>query len=416
MTPVFGSRRRADEFDLLLARSERDRTAGGAPTGQHAELLDLVAALRSTPAPSPRAAFSADLRERLMLAADEALTPTPVEPADVRRAPAVRRSARERRLVTAVGGFAIVSATASMAVAAQSALPGDTLYPLKRAIENAQAGAQGAADDKGSTLLGNAAGRLDEVDALSRDGRDDDATTIATTLDDFVQQASEASDLLLRDYSSTGHASSIEELRSFTADSMGALTTLQGLIPKDARSSLIQATQVINAIDVQAQSLCPACTDLPIMQAPQFASQAVETLLDDALAPVLDSLLPPADPSSTGAGKGTRKGAAAGGKGGPRASGEARGDGSDVPVSPPATVLPPPVAPAQQGTGDSGAQGKGGDKKRDGGLLDDLTVKGGDDPIGDLLTGTGDVVEDLVDGLGQGLGGLGQGLGGLGKN
>ena len=53
-----------------------------------------------------------------------------------------------------------------MAVAAQSALPGDALYPLKRAIENAETGFSVSDEAKGSTILGNASGRLDEVDAL----------------------------------------------------------------------------------------------------------------------------------------------------------------------------------------------------------------------------------------------------------
>ena len=50
-------------------------------------------------------------------------------------------------------------------------------------------------------------------------------------------------------------------------------------------------------------------------------------------------------------------------------------------------------------------QGKG-TKKGNGGLLDDIIVKGSDDPIGDLLTGTAEIVDDVVKGLGKGLGGL----------
>lgn len=405
MTPVFGSRRRADELEQLLSRSSATTAAGDVPE-QYADLLALVGALRATPAPAPRAAFSSDLRERLMVAAESALAPDPAEQLAPRRQPAARRSPRERRLATAVGGFAIVSATASMAVAAQSSLPGDTLYPLKRAIENAQTGVQNDADGRGTSLLDNAAGRLDEVDALSRSG-EDDAKVIVTTLEDFVAQASEASDLLLGDFSSTGEPRSIEELRSFTADSMGALTTLQGIIPDDARASLITATQVVNAIDVQAQALCPACTDLPLIEAPVFATRAASSLLDDALAPVLDAVLPPA---GDGAGtdetrKGPRK---------PSRGTEPRSGASNLPDPAPAPDQPapttPPVAPSlPSGTSDGGDK-KDGDKK--GGLLD-LGVKGSDDPVGDLLTGTGDVVEDVVEGVVTGLGGL-TGLGGSG--
>jgi len=401
MTPVFGSRRRADEFDQLLTRSSSRSTGlDDASARQYADLLALVGELRATPPPAPRADFSADLRERLMLAADAALAPDTVEQAAARRAPAVRRSPRERRIVAAVGGFAIASATASMAVAAQSSLPGDTLYPLKRAIENAQAGVQRDADGRGTTLLGNAAGRLDEVSALSRSG-EDDAAVIVTTLDDFVDQAVEASDLLLGDFASNGQPSSIEELRSFTADSMGALTSLQGVIPDDARASLIRATQVINAIDVQAQSLCPACTDLPLIQAPAFATKAATTLLDDALRPVVDIALPPAAETTADAKPTKHK------KKGSKAPGSSQGSTSGLPdTSADGSAEAPPASPPLPTEPASEADEKDRGKK-DGGLLD-LNVKGPKDPIGDLLTGTGQVVEDTVDSVVEGLGGLGK--------
>ncbi|CAN5311793.1 hypothetical protein BH09ACT12_BH09ACT12_18930 [soil metagenome] len=402
MNPVFGSRKRADEFDLLLSRtSSGTLETHDATSERYGDLLELVASLRATPAPLPRADFASDLRSRLMVAAESALAPDTSQQSSARRAPATRRSARERRLVAAVGGFAIVSATASMAVAAQSALPGDTLYPLKRAIENAQAGVQRDADGKGTTLLDNAAGRLDEVGALSRSG-DDDSTAIATTLEDFVKQASEASDLLLSDYASTGHASSIEELRSFTADSMGALTILQSVIPKDARASLIEATQVINAIDVQAQSLCPACTDLPIIQSPVFAQKTIPTLLDDALSPVVAI-----DPPSVKAPTNQPSGKSGSGAGKPTGGSTSPDEVSppDQPTVPDETPNQPSLPQGPKGSDDTGKNDGG--KHGAGGLIEDLNVSNSDDPIGDLLTGAGDVVDDVIEGVVDGVGGLG---------
>lgn len=395
MNPVFGSRKRADEFDLLLSRSSSSRTGSDDTTAErYSNLLGVVSTLRQAPVPQLRADFAAELRSRLMVAAEAALTPDNFEQSAARRAPVVRRSPRERRLVAAVGGFAIVSATASMAVAAQSALPGDTLYPLKRAIENAQAGVQQDADGKGATLLDNAAGRLDEVGALSRSGQD--SGTINTTLQDFVQQATEASDLLLGDFASTGNASSIEELRSFTADSMGALTRLQSVIPDDARESLIEATQVINAIDVKAQSLCPTCTDLPIIQAPVFALKTIDTLLDDALGTIITPSAPAVDvPSGSAAkpGKGTSKGAG-------KAPSKTEPSTQTVPATPAETTLP-------QGPTSTDDGGKKNGGKKNGGLLDGLNVSGSDDPISELLTGTGKTTDNLVEDAAEGLGGLG---------
>ena len=402
MNPHFGARRRADEFDRLLSRPAPARMAlaeppAGFDAAQYDELLALVATLRDVTPAEPRPAFSAHLRSRLMLAAEGALTPDTAEQSAARRAPAIRRSPRERRLVAAVGGFAIVSATASMAVAAQSALPGDTLYPLKRAIENAQTGVQRDADGKGTTLLVNATGRLDEVGALSRSG--DDADAIALTLHDFVDQAQEASALLLGDFASNGQPSTIEELRAFTADSMGVLTRLQSVIPDTARASLIEATQVVNAIDVQAQALCPACTDLPIIEAPAFATKSIDAQLDDSLAPVADAVLAPVSATSADAPKsGQRGGKSAKGSGGAKV--EQESESAPAP-SVPAAAPEEPRLP--QGPSSSGNDDKGKDKKDDDGILEDLNVNRSDDPIGDLLTGAaknaGKAVDDVVKGV-----------------
>ena len=411
MSPVFGSRRRADEFDLLLSRT----SPGPGPDGghdvadpAHSDLLRVVSTLRAVPTPEVRADFSTDLRSRLLLAAETALAPDTDAQREARRAPAVRRSPRERRIVAAVSGFAIVSATASMAVAAQSALPGDTLYPLKRALENASAGVQRDADEKGSTLLDNAMGRLAEVDALSRSG--EDPTTITTTLEDFVTQASEASDLLLGDYASTGQGSSIKELRSFTADSMGSLTTLQDLVPDEARASLVEATKVINAIDVRAQGLCPACTDLPILEAPVYAEKKIDTVIAGPLGAVPTVAAPGSQTSP---------------KPQPQPQPQQRPPRSTTPdprpstaepsetgqTGTPPTILEDPVLPqGPTGTaGDgTGAGAKDGDKRRGADLLEDLEVSGSDDPIGDLLTGAGETLDEATTGDG-GLGGLGKG-------
>ncbi len=409
MSPFAPSRRRADEFDALLSSVARHGPSGEA--SPYADLVGLVTSLRDTRAPTPRADFAVDLRMRLMAAAESALAAAPVDQVEVRLAPTTRRTPRERRIVAAVGGFAIVGATASMAVAAQSALPGDTLYPLKRAIENAEAGVQRGDDGRGSILLGNATGRLDEVGALSRDG-DDNARAIAATLDDFVAQASEASDLLLRDYSSTGHASSIEELRSFTAESMGALTSLQTLVPRDARAALISATQVITAIDVRAQGLCPTCTDLPVMQDPVFASSTLDALLDDAVGPLAAPVSVGDEQPATGKGTASKHD-----KEPSRATKGRAPSASRIDRTPGAPGTPPSAQPTlPQAPRAPDGETKGDDTAAKGGLLGGLNVRSSKDPIGDLLTGTGtgtsdDTPVDEVDGIDGAVDGLSDALG-----
>ena len=93
-----------------------------------------------------------------------------------------------------LGAAALIGATTSMAVAAQTALPGESLYPVKRAIENAQTGIARGDAAKGEVLLANARGRLDEVRDLAERGNPASVSAVESTLEAFSDQAGEASD------------------------------------------------------------------------------------------------------------------------------------------------------------------------------------------------------------------------------
>jgi Domain of unknown function (DUF5667) len=281
MTSLHPARRSAERFDALVEGNWHD-----AVDPRTTELLELVGAMRAVPQPAARPEFVTDLRERLMLAAETELTPAARESSDTadavqkRLTVAPRRTARERRLAVAIGGFAIVGATASMAVASQSALPGDALYPIKRAIENAEAGFHFSDEGKGTTILANASGRLDEIDAMTSEGSGD-AADIESTLDTFSDQASEAGDLLLTDYENTGSEASITQLHDFTSTSIDSLSALEEAIPAQARPALLEAVQVLFTIDSAAAQACPSCagevlTEIP----PQLLAAGAESFGD----------------------------------------------------------------------------------------------------------------------------------------
>jgi hypothetical protein len=273
MTAVFATRRRAEEFATLV----ESRSAGDPGDPRYDDLLQLVGTLRQTSAASPRPEFVTDLRTRLMAAADTALVPAAAAPAPSeteRLTLPARRPARERRLAAAVGGLALVGATTSMAVASQDALPGDLLYPVKRAIENVQTGIQLGQGDKGATLLANASGRLDEVDALSEDAGGADPVAIADTLDVFTEQASEASDLLLADYAESGDQASVSELRDFTAHSLDQLAALEPQVPDAALDELTRAARLLVDIDAAARQACPVCAGSGITEIPRIFAPA----------------------------------------------------------------------------------------------------------------------------------------------
>lgn len=270
MTGAFVSRRRAEEFDALL--SAPVTTRDDATATRYSDLLEVVGALRSVPEVSARPEFVADLRSRLVVEA--ARIARPVD--DVVRArltPQQRHGARERRAATLLGGFAIVAASGSMAMASQAALPGDVLYPMKRALENAETNLQTDVAAKAETLREHADQRLREVQQLSTEGSD--AATVATTLHDFTSQSNQSAELAFDDYETTGDPTQINEQRAFSERSMDELTALADVVPEDARAALITAAQAVRQVDSAAFHLCPTCGEGGVTELPEFATASL---------------------------------------------------------------------------------------------------------------------------------------------
>lgn len=253
MMSAFSARRRADDFDTLVSRP------GGGPLSdreqeRYAALLDLVTDLRTVPQAVARPEFVGDLRSRLMIEAETALLPMP-SIAD-RLALPVLPTRRDRRVATAIGAAALLGSTTSMAVAAQSAIPGDALYPVKRGIESAQTELRG---DDAAALLANASGRLAEVDELTRRGTPEGIAAVPRTLDEFSEQSSEAADVLMASYARNGADAAITSLREFTSASMDHLLGLEASLPDSARDELVAAARNLAEIDDEARLACPTC-------------------------------------------------------------------------------------------------------------------------------------------------------------
>ena len=335
MTWGFRAQRRADDFDTLVEQlSTGDPSTATDPRA--AELLELVGALRSVPDPQPRPDFVADLRGRLMAEAETALVPTDVSRLQL---PA-RRTKRERRIAAVVGGIAIVGASTSVAMASQSALPGESLYPIKRAIESAQTGLSVGEARKGGTELSNATSRLDEVTALTQDAGLGDDERIARTLSSFTGQATAGADLLLADYAHTGNESSIVRLHDFASSSMEQLAALEPQIPYAARDELIAAASTISQIDSEATNQCPTCGGTPIDSIPlPLAGEQIQLPVATSATP--QSTDRPGDGKADGKGKGKGKG---------------KGDDSDPSLPdvdgnvPPGSVLQPGSTPGSSTT------------------------------------------------------------------
>lgn len=268
MTPAFASRRRAEEFDTLVSNPAREQDPAAAA---YAELLEVVGELRAVPQVDPRPEFVADLRSMLVVEAARLARPVADDATRLRLTPRQRQGARERRIAAVLGGFAVVAASGSMAMASQTALPGDVLYPVKRSLENAQTNLQSDDAAKAEVLLAHAERRLQEAEQLTAEGAD--ADTVAGTLQDFTDQSNQAAELAIDNYSATGDQDSIGDLRSFTADSMDDLDALGDDVPSDARGALITAAQSVLHVDEAAFQACPTCGDENVTELPAFATK-----------------------------------------------------------------------------------------------------------------------------------------------
>jgi Domain of unknown function (DUF5667) len=281
MASVFA--RRADEFAALV---EGTSTSG---LERHAQLLDIVGQLQAEIPPTPRPVFVTDLRERLMAEAETVLVPLAAAPAsdatDQRltlpgrtRSGSDRRTSRDRRIAWGVGSLALLTGAATVAVGSQVALPGDALYPVKRAIEDVSTSLAIGDGETGQRMLAHATARLEETQGLTQRSTVDAAAT-ETSLRDFTVQANDGAVLMIDAYGDTGDESRIADLRDFTGDSMSRLVALEPELPDEARDELVAAAQTVVSIDDDARNTCPDCGGLGVVDIPiSLTSLTVPTL------------------------------------------------------------------------------------------------------------------------------------------
>ncbi len=248
MTSVFRAHRRAEEFAAVV-----DGAPAPAATPEIAELAGVVTALRDHEPPALREEFAADLRERLMAEAATAMSP-----AARLVLPARTRGRREHRLVAAATVAVFLGGSASMAAAAQHALPGEALYPVKRGIEHAQAGLSTSPASRGQDLLHQADARLVEVAGLLA-GPPEGLPQIPGTLDDFTSQAQQGAGLMMSSFQDTRDPATIVAVREFAARSLTRLQDLARTAPADSQDELASAAVALSGIDQQARDLCSSC-------------------------------------------------------------------------------------------------------------------------------------------------------------
>jgi hypothetical protein len=237
------------------------------------EAVELVGRLRTAGAVAPRPEFSAELRHRLLeQAAARAATTTPTmvrstpddsddpptrEDVDASVTAIRHRHGRRIRLVASTAALVLLGGGIGSAAAAQQAMPGDTLYGMKRSIENVATNVGVGDDSRGRRDLEHAMTRLSEVRALAESGGD--VGTINATLDDFSAQARKGVSRLVASYQQDGDAGSITAVTGFITSARQALGELAPKLPPESLKSAVEALATIEQLAQHSTAACPKC-------------------------------------------------------------------------------------------------------------------------------------------------------------
>ncbi|MFJ9693323.1 DUF5667 domain-containing protein [Kitasatospora sp. NPDC101183] len=265
MTANVLEHRRAKAFAEALEahQTEQRRTAGaetadpatGAGSAAMAELVGVADALGALPGPELDHEVRTVQRAQLMAAFEQAFAggggatvPRQRRHRAVRTAPRGRWSRR-----FAIGGLVAglaVGSLAGAAAASSNALPGDTLYGMKRGLEGLRLDFANSDSERGRLLLDNAATRLGEAKSLV--GRTDHAGALSPAtvdqvrraLDDMHSDALKGRDLLRSIYRSNGSLEPMRALAGFAQDEDGRWTELEGRLPVQ----LTQQADLVNRL------------------------------------------------------------------------------------------------------------------------------------------------------------------------
>jgi hypothetical protein len=250
MTIVTSARRR--EADDLQALLDGGRASSPAAAAGLADLVSLARALAPVEH-TPDDAFRVALRDRLVTEA-AARVPPPVVPA------ARARPSAPSRLRQLVATVAVASVVAGVGAAAAStrALPGDTLYGLKRQIEAGQLALARGDLGHGRELLEQADARLTEAERLTAGENGSDPATralVGQALRDMAAAVTAGAADLTEAYEETGDAQAMILLDRFVLDQRERLQDLMDLLDPSLRPLARALVDQLAQLDAQAAAV-----------------------------------------------------------------------------------------------------------------------------------------------------------------
>ena len=322
--------RRAHAFAQLLVDprpkepgGEEDGAASSAGEREQAALLAVADRLTALPRPQLAAETKAAQRAALLAAADSAAAAPAERPAlsgllpgqrlgksakgAHRAAPAGGLSRlRPRTRLTkglAAGGLTMgvaAGALGGVAAASTDALPGDTLYGLKRSMEDLRLDFASGDIARGRVYLDQASTRLNEARRLlerRRAGELDEGELedIRRALAGMRDAASEGHRLLAHAYQEDGSLDSIESLSAFAQGHRAPWAEVRRQLPPELGDVSHEVTDVLDAMD---EDLAPL---RPLLPRDSHHTASAEGEADRSLSPPQDQApadTPPGSPDS----------------------------------------------------------------------------------------------------------------------
>ncbi|MGH3329110.1 MAG: DUF5667 domain-containing protein, partial [Streptomycetales bacterium] len=143
------------------------------------------------------------------------------------------------------------------------ALPGDTLYGVKRSVEGMQLSLAGSETGEGRRYLALADTRLDEVEAMlseqgPRPARSAVITTLRATLSDMRKATVEGRALLIGAYRESHDPAALRSLTSFAREERARLVALQSALPPQVHRQSAALLSLMMSIDREAALLATA--------------------------------------------------------------------------------------------------------------------------------------------------------------
>jgi hypothetical protein len=250
---ALSSRAKAEELERLLAGASVD----GGGTQQLGRLVALAEAITHTAAvPRPSNEFRASLRERL-LDADLQAAPTVAQRVRGRIDDATARWKHSARAAVASAVASSLIGTTGMAVAAQSAMPGDLLYGMKRGTEAVRLAFAATDVESGRLHLAFARERLDEITLSAAERSDADLGPVFIDMD---EASATGANHILQAASFGSAAELTAELAKFTTQQRERLLVLADALPAALRPAVERSLEVLRRIDLQSGiAMDPSC-------------------------------------------------------------------------------------------------------------------------------------------------------------